>query len=32
MTLMGNMNDGNMRQFLCQIGKESDRFTILALE
>lgn len=32
MTLMGNVNDGNMRQFLCQIGKESDHFTILALE
>ena len=32
MTLMGNVNDGNMRQLLCQIGKESDHFTILALE
>lgn len=32
MTLAGNVNDGNMRQFLCQIGKEADHFRILTLE
>lgn len=32
MTLAGNVNDANMRQFLCQIGKEAGHFRILALE
>ena len=32
MILEGNINNSNMRQLLCQIGKEAEHFTILALE
>ena len=32
MELCGNVNDSNMRQLLCQIGKETEHFEILSLE
>ena len=32
MELCGNVNDSNMKQLLCQIGKETEHFEILSLE
>ena len=31
MTLLGNVNEANMKQLLCQIGKEASDFAITAL-